>query len=166
MAFVVSGNSPGGLYRLTNALCRLYSTPSLELTVTSLPSLVCTVYGSLSKFASSLPDVFMFFSKTRSPGVTGLLVAPHLLSGCSSWINMWFQSRSLTPSSNRFPAHLNSGGFVFNSLSNLACCQHVPRGSTCDSNNDLWPTHPTGFQRNLTLEALFSTLCQTQGMQE
>ena len=92
------------------------------------------------------------------------LVIP--LVGCSSWINMWFQSRSLTPSSNRFPAHLNSGSFVFNSLSNLACCQHVPRGSTCDSNNDLWPTHPTGFQRNLTLEALFSTLCQTQGMQE
>ena len=56
-------------------------------TVTSLPSLVCTVYGSLLKFASSLPDAFMFFSKTRPPGTTGLSAAPRLLSACSLWVN-------------------------------------------------------------------------------
>ena len=42
----------GYLYRLTKELFRLYSTPFLDRTPTSLPALVCTVYGSLSKFAS------------------------------------------------------------------------------------------------------------------
>ena len=116
---MASGNSLGGLYSLTNELFHLYSAPSFDLTVTSLPSLVCTVYGSLSKFGFSLPDVFVFFSKTRSPGTTGLSAAPCLLSACSLWVNLSFQSLSLTPLSNRLPAHLNSGSLVFNSLPNI-----------------------------------------------
>ena len=82
----------------------LYSTPSLDLTVTSLPSLVCTVYGSLSKFS-----IFVFFSKTRSSGATGLSVAPRLLSACSLWINLWFQLRwSLTPNEHKQETQPNS----------------------------------------------------------
>lgn len=57
--------SSGGLYCLTKELFCLYSTPSLDLTVALLPSQVCTVYSSLSKFASSFTDVFVFFSKRQ-----------------------------------------------------------------------------------------------------
>lgn len=60
---------------------------------------------------SSFPDGFVFFSKTGSPGITGFLLQPACWSHNARGI-CW-QSRCLTPTSNKFSPRLSSERLVF-----------------------------------------------------
>ena len=75
--------------------------------------------GVCSKLVDSFPDVFVFFSRTCSPGNTGLNTAPCLLSTYALAVSLWFQSRSRTFSSRMFLSLRSSGNSVFSSLPNM-----------------------------------------------
>ena len=82
--------------------------------------------GVCSKLVDSFPDVFVFFSRTCSPGNTGLNMATRLLSAYALAVSLWFQSRSQTFSSRMFLSLRSSGNFVFSSLPNMTYAGVTP----------------------------------------
>ena len=82
--------------------------------------------GDFLEVLACNPPVFVFFSRTCSPGNTGLNMAPRLLSAYALAISLWFQSRSRIFSSRMFLSLQSSGNFVFSCLPNMRYAEVTP----------------------------------------